>query len=128
MPEHDDLRGLRYAYLDESPTSHDYLSTACAHDQCGSCRNTCKFCGSSCVHGCHPQTGEQLASPVDQARDVAMELLGVIRAAGLDLDGLAPDLASRLRDDPALFWARGEVQPPGEWQASPMPKGADTDG
>jgi uncharacterized protein YuzE len=120
-----DLRGLDYAHLNETPTSeHAYLSTACAHGECGSCRRTCKFCGTSCLHGCHPHTGEQPASPVDQARDIALELLDATRAAGIDLYAVAPDLAARLDEDPALFWARGEVQPPGEWQGTPEQKPA----
>ncbi len=53
---------------------------------------------------------------MDQARGLTAELLAVIRVAGVDLTAVAPELAERLNGDPALVWARGEVQPPGQWQ------------
>lgn len=108
---------------------HQYVSTACAHaqgedrpDLHASCRNTCKHAPpgqpESCACPCHGDAGTQPAtgSPVDQARDLTAELLGVILLAGVDLDALVPDLSERLRTDPALFWARGEAMPPGQWQ------------
>lgn len=36
-------------------TVHDYLSTACQHDLCGSCRITCKYCEAVCQHSCHAE-------------------------------------------------------------------------
>lgn len=96
---------------DHLTISHDYVSTACLHDLCGSCRNTCKFCGSPCQHACHPQTPGAVAAPVDEARNVAIALLALL---GEDIARDA-ELARRVQGDPALFWLRGEVQPPGEW-------------
>jgi len=88
---------------------HDYMSTACMHSQCGSCRQTCKFCDAPCQHDCHTGTGPQPVPWVDQARDVARELLAVLPIRNLPLD-----LMARIGDDPDLFWLRGEEVPPGE--------------
>jgi hypothetical protein len=38
---------------DPAEDAHDYLSTACRHDQCSQCRRTCKFCVALCRCGCH---------------------------------------------------------------------------
>lgn len=32
---------------------HDYVSTACVHEEHGQCRVTCKFCPSECRCACH---------------------------------------------------------------------------
>lgn len=113
-----------------SPWVHNYVSTACLHAQHedrpelhAGCRNTCKFAQRGqelCGCPCHGEAGTQPAtgSPVDQARDLTAELLGVILLAGVDLDALVPDLSERLRTDPVLFWARGEAQPPGVWETA----------
>ena len=91
---------------------HVYLSTACAHDECGSCRNVCKFCGSPCTHRCHSRQQHAPVSPVDDARNIARALLA---AFGDDIEA-HPDLAAQIRHDPALFWLRGKTQSAGEWE------------
>lgn len=97
---------------------HHYISTACEHGLCDErCRSTCKFCDAPCQHSCHPQSGDRELPPpwVDQARDIAQDLLlaaGGVK--GLDRAGLG-GLAHRVRSDPHLFWLRGEAQPPGVW-------------
>jgi len=48
---------------------------------------------------------------VDQARDVARELLAALGTAYCP-----PELGRRIEQDPALFWLRGEDAPPGTWQ------------
>lgn len=93
-------------------TAHEYTSTACLHDQCGSCRNTCKFCDAPCRHPCHPASGETPVPWVDQARDIARELL----RDGLHNGPIDPALLRRIEADPALFWLRGEVVPDGTWR------------
>lgn len=108
------------------PWVHPYVSAACLHavgeNRPGlhaSCRSSCKYApGGSpeyCRCSCHPQDPSRAApvSWVDQAREVALELLDGLRAAGVDLPG---DLAERIEGDPALFWLRGEIIPPGEWK------------
>jgi hypothetical protein len=99
---------------DASAAPHTYLSTACFHEECGACRNTCKYCNAPCSHACHPSSGRNLPEPwTDQAQAVAMELLDAI------YPGDVPDeLAQRIATDPDLFWLRGEAQPPGEWRAA----------
>jgi hypothetical protein len=93
---------------------HEYTSTACLHGECGSCRKTCKYCGVSC--GCqrplctHNLTEPGPASWVDQARGIARELL-----AAFNRDDMSHELVLRIRDDPDLFWLRGEEAPPGTW-------------
>lgn len=95
-------------------SQHEYTSTACLHGQCGSCRRTCKFCDASCactLAGCTHRDGSSLPVPwVDQARGIARELLDAI---GSDTARMPRDLVARIRNDPALFWLRGEEQPPG---------------
>lgn len=102
---------------------HNYTSTACGHAQLegdhdlhASCRRSCKFCDAPCDCWCHTQGAHTDAQPswVDQARDIAL------RAIADAEDRLHPDLAEQIRTDPRLFWARGEVQPPGERQPNPQ--------
>ena len=97
---------------------HEYLSTACVHGECGSCRQTCKYCDASCRHGCHLASGSKTApvSWVDQARGVAIRLHDVLQAVGVDLAASDRHLARAIREDPSLFWVRGEAMPPGEWR------------
>jgi hypothetical protein len=94
--------------------AHSYLSTACFHGQHGTtCRSTCKFCDAPCTCSCHvnPFSGDRAALPepwVDQARDIAVQLLDAVYPADV------PDeLAQRIADDPDLFWLRGEEAPNG---------------
>lgn len=110
---------------------HEYVSTACLHAQMegrpelhAGCRNTCKFALGEpeyCQCPCHGRTGTQpgSAGPVDQARDIAAELLAAIREHPAGGTVLSPDLEERIRTDPYLFWLRGEVQSPGQWRAEP---------
>lgn len=101
------MRGLM------SASAHEYTSTACLHDECGSCRFTCKYCDSPCRHGCHRTPPAAAPVPwVDQARDIVGELLHLTRLAGF----LPDELAARISTDPDLFWLRGEVQPDGTWR------------
>ena len=94
---------------------HFYLSTACYHDECGSCRNTCKHCDAVCACPHHVATVQSLPEPwVDQARNIARELL---RYGLSTSEAVPPELLHRINDDPALFWLRGEEAPPGEWHA-----------
>lgn len=37
----------------EVAEQHDYVSTACVHDEHGQCRRTCKFCERPCRCACH---------------------------------------------------------------------------
>jgi hypothetical protein len=92
---------------------HAYLSTACRHDKCGVCRQTCKYCGASCLHGCHPEgvPPKAPASWVDQARGMALRILAACYAADVDLTAVDRHLASAIATDPSLFWLRGEEQP-----------------
>lgn len=103
--------------------SHDYVSTACLHEGedpalHGSCRKTCKFCDAPCQCPRHaPGEGQAPAEGwVDQSRSVARELLDMARTAEA-LHGLSA-FERRLRDDPRLFWLRGEERPPGEWRST----------
>lgn len=44
-------------------SGHDYLSTACLHEQHDQCRRSCKFCPAECSCDCaHPDTTESLMS------------------------------------------------------------------
>lgn len=103
--------------------THAYLSTACHHEQAdddpalhGSCRATCKYCDARCSCRRHPDADDAPAvSWVDQAREIAGQLLAAIRP-----EDVPPELAERIRSDPALFWLRGEVQPPGQWTPDPL--------
>lgn len=102
------------------PSEHAYVSTACWHGLCDErCRSTCKFCDAPCQHDCHLEQVDRVLPPpwVDQARDGFVRLLSVLEEAGIDLRTAEPDLHQLIRFDPAWFWARGEVQPPGEWRA-----------
>lgn len=118
----EEIRDLLTTWLDRSEDNdgqHSYLSTACWHAQHGdpalhtSCRNRCKFCPGCCSCPCHGEAGTQPAtgSPVDQARDIARELWAVAERLILPAG-----LRDRVSGDPALFWLRGEEQPPGEWK------------
>jgi hypothetical protein len=90
---------------------HDYTSTACLHEQCGSCRQSCKYCDAPCQHGCHREAGLRAIAGVDQARGIARELLEAARPGALM--SIDPELLRRIESDPALFWLRGEEAPPG---------------
>ncbi len=91
---------------------HTYISTACFHGECRSCRQTCKYCDASCGHGCHPAGEENLPEPwVDQARQIARQLYAHVLTYGV----LPPDLVRRVSDNPGLFWLRGEEKPAGTW-------------
>jgi hypothetical protein len=48
---------------------------------------------------------------VDQAREIAVGLLAVVRGSGS-----RDELMDRIARDPALFWLRGEVEPVGIWR------------
>ncbi len=91
-----------------------YISTACWHGLHDQCRNTCKYCSRSCACSHHPGVAQGTVSWVDQARDIARELLESAQPGSLL--SMSPELLSRIKSDPALFWLRGEEQPPGEWQ------------
>jgi hypothetical protein len=39
--------------LDLMNEQHVYLSTACAHNEHGNCRKTCKYCEQDCICHCH---------------------------------------------------------------------------
>ncbi|MCW2915507.1 MAG: hypothetical protein JWN52_3575 [Actinomycetia bacterium] len=109
---------------------HHYVSTACLHGLCDErCRSSCKYCGATCEHDCHPQDGTRLQPPpwVDQARDGFVRLLAVLAEHNIDLARAEPDLHEAVRFDRAWFWARGEVQPPGEW-TPPSPAISDDNG
>lgn len=109
---------------------HHYVSTACEHAQMESrpelhtsCRNECKYATGTpepCQCSCHGESGTQpgRTSPVDQARDVARDLLAVVLQRPLSGPVLSPELEDRIAHDPGLFWLRGEEHPPGEWRAA----------
>lgn len=103
---------------EHQPGVHEYTSTACLHDQCGSCRNTCKYCDVSCAHACHQKQGKPVKPVpwVEQARDLAIELHQIILNADLGGGVFSPALKQRLSEDPGLFWLRGEAAPPGVWR------------
>ncbi len=103
---------------------HEYLSTACWHEQEDSdpalhaqCRKSCKTCDEPCRCPNHPAEDDRELPPpwVDQARDVAIRLLAVVREHGINLGRAEPDLNEAIRYDPNMFWLRGEVQAAGEW-------------
>jgi hypothetical protein len=97
--------------------AHHYVSTACLHEDQDpalheACRQSCKYCDASCQCPQHVTGGTYApVSWVDQARDMARELLRY----GLSTGAVMPELLHRIESDPALFWLRGEEQPPGEW-------------
>jgi hypothetical protein len=103
-----------------TPARHHYISTACQHGLCDNrCRRTCKYCDTPCTHECHTGTPTGPLPPpwVDQARDIARELLDAIQDFE-DFDHrqvVTPAQWERIRTDPALFWLRGEEAPPGIW-------------
>jgi hypothetical protein len=80
---------------------HAYVSTACFHEECGSCRSTCKYCDAPCSHGCHPADLSLPKPWVHQARDIAVLLL-----AELGPDRVPAVLRERIATDPDLFWLR----------------------
>jgi hypothetical protein len=98
-----------------------YLSTACYHEHLASdpalhdaCRLACKFCDAPCSCPQHPQESgsPRAVSGIDQARDIARELLSLLEEAG----GVPYKLHERLSDDPRLFWLSGGEAPPGTWK------------
>jgi hypothetical protein len=107
---------------------HEYLSTACWHELNDDRPALHAKCRASCKYGengpefcrCPNHTEDELkASPVswvDQARGIALRLLAVCDAVGVDLAAEDRHLARAIAEDPALFWLRGEEQPPGEWR------------
>ena len=102
-------------------SQHVYLSTACFHSQCGSCRKTCKYCDAPCR--CQQAGCDHRAEPgppvawVDQARAIARELLAEhLRPRPIREPSIPPALLTRIAEDPALFWLRGEERPPGTWE------------
>jgi hypothetical protein len=109
---------------------HDYLSTACWHELNDGrpalhtdCRASCKYAPGAPEHcRCPNHTEEELrASPVswvDQARGMALRLLAACYAADVDLAKVDRHLVRAIETEPALFWLRGEEQPPGQWRAS----------
>lgn len=105
-----------------APPPHDYVSTACFHDEHGACRKTCKYCDASCsCRDCDHAVAADLPAPwVDQARDIARELL---RYGLSGSEAVPPELLRRIESDPALFWLRGEAAPPGEWHGEPRRAG-----
>jgi hypothetical protein len=117
--------------MPERIAAHEYLSTACWHeehddqpDMHNACRALCKFCGASCSCTRHPTRDDNNLplSPVDQARDAFIRLLAITKRCGVDLRHEDPDLFEALRDDPNWFWARGEIQPAEEWRPYPTNK------
>ena len=77
---------------------HEYMSTACHHGKCGTCRKTCKYCDSPCRHSCHQDPSATSPLPwVDQARGIAGELLHLVRLAGFLPDDLVAHAAFRDR-------------------------------
>lgn len=100
------------------PGFHVYLSTACQHEMIdgnpglhASCRQTCKYCDQPCSCTRHPEGATAVAPWVDQARMIARELYKhAVNAGALPLE-----LTQQIESDPALFWLRGEEQPPGAW-------------
>jgi len=109
------------------PWTHRYVSTACEHahyenrpELHGQCRRSCKYAPDgieSCLCSCHTEGAPAELPPpwVDQARNAATRLLAVIERCGVDLRTQDPDLYEEIRDGRDMFWARGEVQPAGEW-------------
>lgn len=106
---------------------HAYLSTACYHEQTDddpslheACRLTCKFCDCSCScprHRSDARRAEPDGTWVGQARSIARELLELT----LNAQPTPSGLLRRIEEDPALFWLRGEEQPPGTWRPSGKP-------
>lgn len=52
---------------------HNYVSTACIHGLCESCRLTCKYCLSRCLCMCHREEAhdDQLEAVVGETARVA---------------------------------------------------------
>lgn len=125
------------AQIEGAPWAHRYTSSACEHaihenrpELHAQCRLSCKYAPDgieSCRCTCHT-AGEPVELPppwVDQARNAAVRLLAVINRCGIDLRDQDPDLYESIRDDPAMFWLRGEVQPAGEWNPTDTTKETD---
>lgn len=128
---HASCRG-KGAQVEGEPRFHHYLSTACWHEHHdgepgmhAQCRLSCKSCDQSCSCPNHPENDDRPAPPpwVDQARDGFIRLLAVVRENGIDLSRAEPDLNEAVRYDPDWFWARGEVQPAGEWHPTSTNEG-----
>lgn len=103
--------------------AHNYISTACIHEaedstHHESCRKTCKFCGARCsCPNHHPQETDEVTSWVDQARDIARELLGMVILSEHFTKKSAEETSSlikRIAADPSLFWLRGKERQTGE--------------
>lgn len=116
------------ALVEGQPWVHRYTSTACEHalregrpELHAECRLSCKYAPDgieSCRCPCHADGAPAELPPpwVDQARDVAIRLLAVIRENGINLGRAEPDLNEALLYGPNMFWLRGEAQPAGEWR------------
>ncbi len=116
--------------------THHYMSTACEHalgegkpELHASCRLSCKFAAGvePCRCPCHTGTlpADFPPPPVDQARDIAIELHETLAR----WPHLMPrELRDRIASDPHLFWLRGETRPPGEWKPAADQTGTDTEG
>ena len=122
--------GAPGAQIEGAPWVHRYTSTACEHalhegrpELHAECRLSCKYAPDgieSCRCSCHIEGAPaELPLPwVDQARDVAIRLLAVVREHGINLGRAEPDLNEAILYDPNMFWLRGEVQAAGEWHRS----------
>lgn len=62
-------------------------------------------------------------SPVDEARDIARELLAVMRAS---YEGVPKELWRRIENDPNLVWLLGEEHPSWEWRPITGPEAKET--
>lgn len=94
-------RGVSAGHASPAEAPHVYVSTACFHGNCGSCRSTCKYCDAPCSHNCHPADLSLPKPWVHQARDIAVLLL-----AELGPDRVPAVLRERIATDPDLFWLR----------------------
>ena len=91
--------------MSDQPTDeqHHYVSTACQHELCGSCRKTCKFCPAACACVCHEQTpggqptGKTVHHPDRTTRENAWRQLCEINAE-MTREDITADQAADLRD------------------------------
>lgn len=68
---------------------HDYLSTACYHQEHVRCRKQCKFCGVPCKCSCHAakQQAEPVSDPIEILRYIVTNTdsgYDVLASHGLD--------------------------------------------